>query len=230
MGGAENIVRTAIAAGVEKVVALSTDKACSPNNLYGASKLASDKVFVAANNLSGSVGTRFSVVRYGNVIGSKGSVIPFFENLIKEECEFLPITDLEMTRFWITLEQGAAFVLSSLMLMDGGEIFIPKIPSMKITDLARYLAPNIPQKVIGIRPGEKLHEAMTTIDDAPNLVEFDDRYVLLPSLKFWNKSVSKISKAKKVKSDFFYSSDTNDSWLSDQEFMRLLDNSRKDME
>ena len=230
VGGAENVVRTAIGSNVEKVIALSTDKACSPNNLYGASKLASDKIFVSANNLSGLNGTRFSVVRYGNVIGSKGSVIPYFEKLIDEGCKFLPITDPEMTRFWITLEHGVNFVISSISSMKGGEIFVPKIPSMKIVDLANYMAPQIKKKVIGIRPGEKLHEAMTTIDDARNLIEFKDRFILLPALKFWNKTETDDYHGKPVEKNFVYSSDTNQNCLTEAEFKALLTRSREDME
>ena len=173
--GAENVVRAALACGVKRVVALSTDKACNPINLYGASKLASDKIFVAANNLAGSIGTRFSVVRYGNVVGSRGSVVPAFQKMIRNRCTALPITDERMTRFWITLRQGVDFVLSSLQMMKGGEIFVPKIPSMRVIDLARVLAPNLPHKKIGIRAGEKLHELMISEDDGRNTLELEDR-------------------------------------------------------
>jgi len=161
--GAENVVNAALEARVKRVIALSTDKAVNPINLYGASKLCSDKIFVAANNLSGSVGTVFSVVRYGNVVGSRGSVVPLFQKLIREGAAALPITDERMTRFWITLPEGVDFVLSNLRVMQGGEVFVPKIPSMKMTDLAKCMAPDLPIKVIGIRPGEKLHEALISI-------------------------------------------------------------------
>ncbi|MBI1239815.1 MAG: UDP-N-acetylglucosamine 4,6-dehydratase (inverting) [Alphaproteobacteria bacterium] len=179
--GAENVVYAALRRDVKKVVALSTDKAANPINLYGASKLASDKIFVAANNLSGRDGTRFSVVRYGNVIGSRGSVLPFFAKLIAEGAETLPITDPRMTRFWITLNQGVNLVLSSLAMMRGGEVYVPKIPSMRMTDLATLMAPGLPQNTIGIRPGEKLHEIMVPEDDARQTVELSDRYVILPA-------------------------------------------------
>jgi UDP-N-acetylglucosamine 4,6-dehydratase len=178
--GAENVVNAAISQRVKKVVALSTDKAANPINLYGASKLASDKIFCAAEAMAGDAGTRFSVVRYGNVVGSRGSVAPFFQKLVAEGALELPITDERMTRFWITLEQGVNFVLSSLELMQGCEIFVPKIPSLKTTELARAIAPHLPHKVVGIRPGEKLHETMVPEDDARSTVELDDRYVILP--------------------------------------------------
>ena len=183
--GAENIVHASIRAGVEKVIALSTDKAASPANLYGASKLASDKIFVAANHLSPSDGTRFSIVRYGNVVGSRGSVVPFFQKLISEGAQSLPITDPRMTRFWITLNQSIEFVLSSLDLMTGGEIFIPKIPSMKITDLAKCLAPDLGTDIVGIRPGEKLHEVMVTEDDSRTTIDVGDRYIIQPAFREW---------------------------------------------
>src|SRR5262245_62153744 len=172
--GAENVVKAALRTSVKKVIALSTDKAANPINLYGASKLAADKIMVAANNLSGDLGTRFSVVRYGNVIGSRGSVVPLFERLMREGAGALPITDTRMTRFWISLEQGVSFVLSCLAMMKGGEIFIPKIPSMRIIELARTIAPHLPHQVIGIRPGEKLHELMITEDDARMTYELPD--------------------------------------------------------
>ena len=212
--GAENVVQAAIRTGVRKVVALSTDKAASPINLYGASKLASDKIFVAANNLSGTDGPRFSVVRYGNVIGSRGSVVPLIKHLVETEATSIPVTDERMTRFWITLEQGINFVLSSMEMMEGGEVFIPKIPSMKIIDLVQALAPDAPTHVIGIRPGEKLHEIMITRDDARDTIEYDDRYVILPSFKFWGQASAKPTGAKAVEEGFEYSSDTNTEWLS----------------
>ena len=181
--GAENVVTAALRTSVKKVVALSTDKAANPINLYGATKLASDKIMVAANNLSGKRGARFAVVRYGNVIGSRGSVVPFFQDLVRRGAKAIPITDPRMTRFWITLEQGVAFVLSSLALMRGGEIFVPKIPSMKIVDLAHAVAPGLPHEIVGIRPGEKLHEVMITEDDAHMTVQFDDRYAICPAMR-----------------------------------------------
>ncbi len=209
--GAENVVQAAIRTNVSHVIALSTDKAANPVNLYGASKLASDKIFVAANNLSGRDGTKFSVVRYGNVVGSRGSVVPFFQKLIASGADHLPITDDRMTRFWITLNQGVDFVLSNLEIMHGGEIFIPKIPSMKVVDLAHCLAPNLPQKVIGIRPGEKLHEVMVTEDDSRSTVELDDRYVILPAERF--EIMHPIVGGKILPDGFRYASDTNTEWL-----------------
>ncbi len=178
--GAENIVHAALARGVKKVLALSTDKAANPVNLYGATKLASDKIFVAANHLAGAEGTRFSVVRYGNVIGSRGSVVPMFEKMIADGVEDLPITDDRMTRFWITLPQGVNLVLSSIALMKGGEIYVPKIPSLKMTELATMMAPGMKQRIIGIRPGEKLHEVMIPEDISRQTVELTDRYVIVP--------------------------------------------------
>ncbi len=211
--GAENVVRAALRNGVKRVVALSTDKAASPINLYGASKLASDKIFVAANNLSGSVGSRFSVVRYGNVLGSRGSVVPLFARLLAEGAKSLPITDARMTRFWITLQQGVDFVLSCMGMMHGGEIFVPKIPSMRIVDLAMAMAPDLPHKIVGIRPGEKLHEVMVTEDDARSTFDLGDRYVIEPSFIF-STNWSRLSNGKKsVPEDFRYASETNTQWL-----------------
>jgi UDP-N-acetylglucosamine 4,6-dehydratase len=179
--GAENVVHAALARGVKKVVALSTDKAANPVNLYGATKLASDKIFVAANHLAGADGTRFSVVRYGNVLGSRGSVVPHFEKLIAEGAAFLPITDPRMTRFWITLGQSVNLVLSSFALMGGGEIYVPKIVSCRMTDLASLFAPHLEQRTVGIRPGEKLHEVMIPPEIARQTVELADRFVILPN-------------------------------------------------
>lgn len=222
--GAENVVRAALDNGVKKVIALSTDKAANPINLYGASKLASDKIFVSANNLSGSIGTRFSVVRYGNVMGSRGSVIPFFQKLIDENADFLPITDERMTRFWITLQQGVDFVLSSFEMMTGGEIFVPRIPSMKMTDLATAMAPNMEQKIVGIRPGEKLHEVMVPEDDGRSTIMLDDRYVITPAFAFWDRDEAEYTKnAEQVPEDFRYSSDSNDEWLDRDELMKMLE-------
>ena len=221
--GAQNVVTAAIFSGVKKVISLSTDKAASPLNLYGASKLASDKIFVAANNLSGKNGCTFSVVRYGNVINSRGSVIPLFLELKKQKSEFLPITDNKMTRFWITLEQGVEFVLSCLSIMQGGEIFIPKIPSMKITDIADTIAPKMKQKIIGIRPGEKIHEVMITNDDARYTYELDDRFIIFPiqNPKVSRKIENKI-KRRGMDKDFKYSSDKNNKWLEKKEFKKLM--------
>jgi len=211
--GAENVVRAALRSGVKGIVALSTDKAANPINLYGASKLASDKIFVAANNLSGSLNTRFSVVRYGNVLGSRGSVIPLFRRLIDEGANHLPVTDPRMTRFWITLQQGVDFVLSCMAMMQGGEIFIPKIPSMKIVDLAKAMAPELPHKIVGIRPGEKLHEVMVTEDDARNTIDLGDRYVIEPAFAFWSREPYLINGAKPVREGFRYASETNEQQL-----------------
>ena len=220
--GAENIVQAAMRTGVKKVVALSTDKAASPINLYGATKLASDKIFVAANNMAGENGSRFSVVRYGNVIGSRGSVIPFFEKLIKNKSDHLPITDPRMTRFWITLEDGIDFVTESFKLMVGGEVFVPKIPSMRITDLAKTMAPDLPHKIVGIRPGEKLHETMITVDDARNTNETETGYVIKPSFTFWHDKGDQAWAGTPVAEDFSYSSDNNTQWMSSEEISRLI--------
>lgn len=220
--GAENLVNAAIRAGVTKVIALSTDKACSPINLYGASKLASDKIFVAANNIVGKDGPRFAVVRYGNVIGSRGSVVPMFQKLVEQGAESLPITDPRMTRFWITLQNGVRFVLSSLAMMQGGEIFVPKIPSMRLVDLATALAPDVPQRVVGIRPGEKLHEVMIAADDARQTVELADRYVIEPAFNFWTRNHDTAPDAKSVPDDFQYASNTNTHWLEPGDLARVL--------
>jgi UDP-N-acetylglucosamine 4,6-dehydratase len=223
--GAENVVRAALRAEVGKVIALSTDKAANPINLYGASKLAADKIFVAANNLSGSLGTHFSVVRYGNVAGSRGSVIPLFRKLIDEGADSLPITDARMTRFWITLQQGVDFVLSCLDRMRGGEIFVPKIPSMKMVDLARGMAPDLPHRFVGVRPGEKIHELLVTEDDARNTVEQADRYIIEPAFAFWSDKTHVNDGARPVAEDFCYASDRNADWLDAQALTRILDES-----
>jgi UDP-N-acetylglucosamine 4,6-dehydratase len=220
--GAENVVKAALRCGVKKVVTLSTDKAANPINLYGASKLASDKIMVAANNLAGERGARFSVVRYGNVLGSRGSVVPLFEELKRRGVKKIPITDSRMTRFWITLEQGVAFVLSSLALMRGGEIFVPKIPSMKIVDLATSLVPGVPHEIVGIRPGEKLHEVMITEDDARMTLELDDRYVICPTIADWEDDHLKALGAKPVADDFRYSSDRNQEWLDGKSLTDII--------
>ncbi|MDO2947306.1 UDP-N-acetylglucosamine 4,6-dehydratase (inverting) [Aeromonas simiae] len=182
--GAENVIQAALQNQVKKVIALSTDKAASPINLYGATKLASDKLFVAANNIAGQDPTRFAVVRYGNVVGSRGSVVPFFQKLISEGADSLPITHEEMTRFWITLQQGVDFVLHNFARMNGGEIFVPKLPSVRITDLAHSMAPNLPHRIVGIRPGEKLHEVMCPADDSYHTFEFHDFFIIAPTITF----------------------------------------------
>lgn len=221
--GAENIIEAAIANNVEKVIALSTDKACNPINLYGATKLASDKSFVAANNLVGDGQTRFSVVRYGNVVGSRGSVVPFFRNIAANGTE-IPITDARMTRFWITLQQGVNFVLSNFQMMQGGEVFVPKIPSTKITDLATVIAPDLPTREIGIRPGEKLHEMMISEDDAYVTVDLGDRYAIEPAFaEYQRKSLNEVYGATPVADRFSYSSGTNDWWLDNAEMSKMLD-------
>jgi len=220
--GAENVVQAAIASGVRKVIALSTDKAANPINLYGASKLASDKIMVAGNSLSARVGTRFAVVRYGNVVGSRGSVIPLFKQLIAEGASDLPITDKRMTRFWITLEQGVTFVLSCLSEMEGGEIFVPRIPSMRMVDLARAMAPDLPIRVVGIRPGEKLHEVLITEDDARSTVEFPDRFVIEPMFATWDRRGHAARGGKPATENFRYTSDTNDQWLDDAAMRTMI--------
>ncbi|MDB4303288.1 UDP-N-acetylglucosamine 4,6-dehydratase (inverting) [Desulfosarcina sp.] len=217
--GAENVIKAALANDVIKVIALSTDKAANPINLYGATKLASDKLFVAANNMAGGHPTRFSVVRYGNVVGSRGSVVPFFKKLIADGTDHLPITHEEMTRFWITLQQGVDFVLKNFESMHGGEIFIPKIPSARITDLATSLAPNLPQKIIGIRPGEKIHEIMCPADDSHLTIEFEDHYVISPSITFQSgnndfKLNAMGEKGNQVEQGFEYNSGKNEHFLS----------------
>ncbi len=227
INGAENVVRAAIQCGVKRVIALSTDKAANPVNLYGATKLASDKVFVAANSLSGSDGTRFSIVRYGNVIGSRGSVVPLFEKLLKEGASELPITDPEMTRFWIALSQGVQLVVRAFTEMVGGEIFVPKIPSMKMKDLAEALGPGITQKTIGIRAGEKLHEIMISPDDARTTIELDDFYVILPAFRYWSISEAAYKKGKSVPKNFQYSSDQNSEWLDPKGLMEIIDSEKK---
>ena len=224
--GAQNVIDAALANGVQKVIALSTDKAANPINLYGASKLASDKLFVAANNVTGRHPTRFSVVRYGNVIGSRGSVVPLFRKLLAAGAKELPITDERMTRFWITLPQGVEFVLRSLQRMYGGETFVPKIPSARMPELAQAVAPGVAQKIVGIRPGEKLHEVMCPRDDAHLTLEFADHYVLRPSISF-NAHPDFASNGigeggKPVGDGFEYSSGTNPHFLTVEEIRSLL--------
>jgi UDP-N-acetylglucosamine 4,6-dehydratase len=224
IGGAENVISTALKNNVEKVIALSTDKASGPINLYGATKLASDKLFVAANNIVGKRKTRFAVVRYGNVIGSRGSVVPFFKKLIDDGAKELPITNENMTRFLITLEDGVNFVLKNFERMHGGEIFIPKIPSMKMTDLAKALAPDLPYKIIGIRPGEKMHEVMITAND--NVVEFDDHYIITPTIQFAHEVDFTINalgqKGKYIGIGFEYDSFNNPDKLTKEQFLEML--------
>jgi UDP-N-acetylglucosamine 4,6-dehydratase len=220
--GAENVVSACLRTGVKRVVALSTDKAANPINLYGASKLASDKIFVAANNLAGADGARFSVVRYGNVFGSRGSVVPFFKKLIAEGAESLPITDERMTRFWITLTQGVNFVLSSMEMMKGGEIYVPKIPSTTIPQLANLVSPTHKQHVIGIRPGEKLHETMIPADDAHCTVELEDRFVILQSFANAARDAYLHRGGRPVADGFSYSSDKNPEQLDARGLQTLL--------
>ena len=227
INGAENVIKAAIKNNVVKVIALSTDKAANPINLYGATKLASDKLFVAANNMVGSRQTRFSVVRYGNVTGSRGSVVPFFNKLILEGAKELPITDIKMTRFLITLEDGVNFVLKNFERMYGGEIFIPKNPSMKMTDLATSLAPKLTHKIIGIRPGEKLHEIMCPADDSHLTLEFEDHYVIKPTIQINHISDFSMNrlgeKGIAVKQGFEYNSGNNTDWLTNEQFLKMLE-------
>ena len=220
--GAENVVRAAIKRGVKHVCALSTDKAASPINLYGASKLASDKIFTAAQHMGGEDGPTFSVVRYGNVVGSRGSVVPFFKKLVAEGADHLPITDPRMTRFWITLEQGVNFVLSALEMAKGGEVFVPKIPSMSTVDLARSIAPNLPHKMVGIRPGEKLHEVMVPADDSRATVELEDRYVILPHNSERLRAEWFADGAVPVPEGFEYQSDSNPERLDARALQTIL--------
>jgi len=223
--GAANIVDATIDRGVSKVIALSTDKASAPVNLYGATKLCSDKLLVGANNYAGARGTRFSVVRYGNVVGSRGSVIPLF--LSKRRTGVLPITDPRMTRFWITLEQGARFVLSSLESMTGGETFVPKIPSMNIMDVAKAVAPDCRTEIIGIRPGEKLHEVLVPPDDAHHTYEYSDRFVIKPEFHQWNAERDiRRNGGNPCPDGFCYRSDKNERWLDPQELRTIIDKDR----
>ncbi|GAA0815580.1 UDP-N-acetylglucosamine 4,6-dehydratase (inverting) [Colwellia asteriadis] len=222
INGAENVIDAALDNNVEKVIALSTDKAANPINLYGATKLASDKIFVAANNIAGGHKTTFSVVRYGNVVGSRGSVVPFFQKMINDGADHLPVTHENMTRFWITLQQGVDFVLKNFSRMYGGEIFVPKIPSIKITDLASAMAPDLPQKIVGIRPGEKLHEVMCPGEICYSTFEFDDHFVIAPAIKFSSRSndftVNAINETgKPVPEGYEYDSLSNPNYLSIKE-------------
>lgn len=223
--GAENVIHAALASDVEKVIALSTDKAANPINLYGATKLVSDKLFVAANNVAGGHRTRFAVVRYGNVVGSRGSVVPFFRKCIADKCGYLPITDARMTRFWITLQQGVDFVLRNFERMQGGEVFVPKIPSVRMLDLATAMAPELPQKIIGIRPGEKVHEVMCPADDSHLTLGFHDHYVIKPAIQFLGPvdfSVNRLGESgTPVESGFEFNSGTNPRFLSIEEISEL---------
>jgi UDP-N-acetylglucosamine 4,6-dehydratase/5-epimerase len=218
--GAQNVVFAALRTKVKKVIALSTDKACNPINLYGATKLASEKIFIASNNLSGQNGARFAAVRYGNVVGSRGSVIPFFKGLLAQNTGHLPITDERMTRFWITLDESVNFVLTTLALMHEGELFVPKIPSMKITDLASTLSPGLPHKIVGIRPGEKLHEVLITEDDSRGCYDIGDRYVILPTER--SDVATRYGQGDPVGSDFRYASNTNTQWVDPDELRRMI--------
>ncbi|UCN00493.1 UDP-N-acetylglucosamine 4,6-dehydratase (inverting) [Sulfurimonas sp. SWIR-19] len=230
--GAQNVIDACINNEVPYTIALSTDKAASPANLYGASKLLSDKLFVAANNVRGNHDIKFSVVRYGNVLGSRGSVIPFFKKLIKEGTTSLPITEPNMTRFWITLQEGVNFVLKNFQRMQGGEIFIPKIPSMKMTELASALAPDLPQDIIGIRPGEKLHEIMCPVDDSHLTLEFNDHFIIQPSITFSSPidyTCNRLGeKGHIVEQGFNYNSKDNTLWLSHQDLMEKLKQSEQE--
>ncbi len=223
--GAENVIEAAIACNVKKVIALSTDKAANPVNLYGATKLCSDKLFVAANNITGGETTRFAVVRYGNVVGSRGSVVPFFKGLVEKGVQSLPITDYNMTRFWITLQQGVDFVLKNFERMQGGEIFVPKIPSINITDLTEALAPGFQTEEIGIRPGEKLHETMCPRDDSQRTLEFLDHYVIAPAITFTRPVDYKINCIEEignpVEKGFAYNSGSNPHFLTIPEIRDL---------
>ncbi|MDD2830172.1 MAG: UDP-N-acetylglucosamine 4,6-dehydratase (inverting) [Sulfuricurvum sp.] len=226
INGAQNVIDAALHCNVSRVIALSTDKAASPINLYGATKLASDKLFVAANNIRGGKDIRFGVVRYGNVLGSRGSVVPFFQKLIADGATELPITDERMTRFWITLQEGVDFVLKNFQRMHGGEIFIPKIPSMKVVDVARAIAPDMPYKNVGIRPGEKMHEVMCPRDDSHLTLEFHDHYVIKPSIQFTESADFSLNNlgeiGKLVEYGFKYSSETNTEWLTPEALLEKI--------
>lgn len=224
INGAMNLIDACIDKGVKRVVALSTDKASSPVNLYGATKLASDKLFVAGNSYAGGQGTRFAVVRYGNVMGSRGSVIPFFMS-IKDQ-GVLPITDERMTRFMISLEEGVELVWHAFEDMEGGEIYVKKIPSMKVTDLARVVAPSAEQEIVGIRPGEKLHEQMISAEDSYYTYEYPEHFKILPVINNWASSPERIKDGKKVPEGFVYSSDNNPQWMSDAALQAWIDKNR----
>ena len=223
--GAQNVINAAFANEVKKVIALSTDKAANPVNLYGATKLCSDKLFTAANNYAGLRPTRFSVVRYGNVIGSRGSVVPFFKKLVADGAKEIPITDERMTRFWLKLEDAVQFVIKGFQRMHGGEIFVPKIPSMHIMDLAKAIAPDLPTKIVGIRPGEKLHEVMCPSDIYYDILEFEDHYVIMPSVRMGSSMKYETNalgeKGKPVPDGFEYNSGTNEHFLTVEELREM---------
>ena len=225
INGAMNLIDMAIDRGVKRVVALSTDKACSPTNLYGATKLISDKVFISSNSYSANSNTRFSIVRYGNVMGSRGSVIPLFLN--NKEKDVFPITDERMTRFMITLEEGVNMVWHAFEDMYGAEIYVKKIKSMKITDIAKAINPNAKFTIIGIRPGEKLHEQMIGLDDSPHTYEYDDYYKILPAINNWSIDEKRINNGKLVSPSFYYSSDVNKEWMSVDELRNWIKNNYK---
>lgn len=219
--GAQNVIDSALENNVEKVVALSTDKACAPVNLYGATKLCSDKLFIAANGCSGNKKTKFSVVRYGNVAGSRGSVIPFFQKLVEEGANKLPITDFKMTRFWLKLESAVWMVLNAFEKMRGGELYVKKIPSMRMPDLAKAIAPNLEIFECGIRPGEKIHEQMISQEDARHTLEFDDYYVIQPEAEWWGEKAKNFG-GKPVPADFSYNSGNNRDWLTVEDMQKLI--------
>lgn len=226
INGAQNVIDACISNSVNKIIALSTDKAANPVNLYGATKLASDKLFVAANNIAGANGPRFAVVRYGNVVGSRGSVVPFYRKLLSEGCNKLPVTHAEMTRFWITLDEGVSFVVKNFARMQGGEIFIPKIPSIRILDLVEAMSGTTEHEIIGIRPGEKLHEIMVPEEMAHHSLEFDDHFVIMPAITFFEDNVNYMQnklfeKASRVTDKFEYHSGTNPHFLSVEELIEL---------
>lgn len=217
--GAQNIIEAAIDQGVERVIALSTDKACAPINLYGATKLVSDKLFISGNAYAGTKRTRFGVVRYGNVVGSRGSVVPFFKRLAASGVKKLPITDDRMTRFWITLDQGVRFVINSLETSQGGELFVPKIPSMKVVDLAYALVPDAELDIIGIRPGEKIHEEMISADDARRTIDVGKYFVMQPEADWWHAAHYE---GQTLPEDFSYNSLNNTEWLSREDLVQMM--------
>jgi UDP-N-acetylglucosamine 4,6-dehydratase (inverting) len=221
VNGAMNIIDACIDRGIKKVVALSTDKASSPINLYGASKLVSDKIFISGNSYSGDHTSRFSVVRYGNVMGSRGSIIPFFNE--KKDSGFIPITDTRMTRFMISLDEGVKLVWHAFKDMEGGEIYVKKIPSMKVEDIAKVIAPSAKHQIIGIRPGEKLHEQMIGYEDAPYTFEYDNHFKILPAIYDWFKDKERIKNGKLVDANFIYTSDNNSEWMSNESLQMWLD-------
>lgn len=226
IGGAQNVIDAAIDRKVAKVVALSTDKACAPINLYGATKLCADKLFIAGNSYVGRKKTKFAVVRYGNVAGSRGSAIPYFTTLLKKRAKFLPITDKRMTRFWLRQDQAVKLVNIALETMSGGELYVMRIPSMKIVDLARAMSPKLPIKIIGKRPGEKVHEMLISVDDAANTLEFKEYFVIQPQLNYWKNKNHKLGK--RVRSDFEYNSGNNDQWLTEKQIRKMVNDLEKE--